>query len=131
MLRLPAIWLLCLGLVLTRLLGLHVHACAGIEGTPHDHEQAHVADSGLLFGEVHKQDHKDNVELKAPAVVASAQFFLDASDDPVLPAADLSPTPLTSGWMTVRTSRGPPAARETRPAYFVPPLRGPPTYSLA
>lgn len=130
--RLSSIWLLCFGLVLTRLLGLHVHACSGIEGTPHQHEPTHYADSGFLFGESHAQDHGDNLELELAAAVPSAQIpFADVSDDAALPTHDHSPILATSGWMTVRTPRGPPAVHATRPADFAPPLRGPPSYSLA
>ena len=130
MLRVSSIWLLCFGLVLTRLLGLHVHACSGIEGTPHQHEPTHYADSGLLFGESHAHDAGDNLELElAAAVPSSAQIpFAAVSDDSVLPAPDAVHVPARSGWMTVR---GPPAAHATRPANFAPPLRGPPSISLA
>ena len=131
MLRLPSIWLLCFGLVLTRLLGVHVHACSGIEGTPHQHEPTHYADSGFLFGEFHAQDHGDNLELDLTAAVPIVQIPFDVSDDPALPASDRSPAPAATGWMTVRTPRGPPAAPDTRPANFAPPLRGPPSISLA
>lgn len=131
MLRLPSIWLLCLGLVFTRLLGLHVHACAGIEGEPHQHEPTHYADSGFLLGEFHAQDHGDNVELDLVAVVQSVQIPPDVADDPALPVSDFSPAPAATGWMTVRTPRGPPAVHVTRPANFAPPLRGPPSNSLA
>lgn len=131
MLRLPSIWLLCFGLVLTRLLGVHVHACSGIEGTPHQHEPTHYADSGFLFGEFHAQDHGDNLELDLTAAVPIVQIPFDVSDDPALPASDRSPAPAATGWMTVRTPRGPPAAHDTRPANFAPPLRGPPSISLA
>lgn len=131
MLRLPSIWLLCLGLVLTRLLGLHVHACSGIEGTPHQHEPAHFADGGFLFGEDHAQDHGDNLELDLAAAVPRTANPLDVSDDPALPAPDRSLLAAVTGWMTVRTLRGPPAAHRNRPAHFAPPLRGPPLHSHA
>lgn len=133
MLRLPSIWLLCFGLVLSRLLGMHVHACAGIEGTPHQHQPTHYADNGFFFGEVHAYDHSDNLELDLAAAVASSQIPLplDSSDDPTLPASDRSLVPAATGWMTVRVPRGPPAAHASRPTHFAPPLRGPPSNSLA
>jgi len=127
----PSLWLLCFCLVLTRLLGLHVHACAGIEGTPHQHEPAHYADSGLLFGEFHAGDHADNLELNLVAAIPAIKLTLDGSDGLVLPTMDRTFVPAIAGWMTIRVPRGPPAGPETRPAYFVPPLRGPPSHSLA
>ncbi|MGQ0696920.1 MAG: hypothetical protein ACT4PZ_01635 [Panacagrimonas sp.] len=132
MLRLPSIWLLCFGLVLSRLLGMHVHACAGTEGTPHQHQPTHYADSGFFFGESHADDHSDNLELELTATVASSQIQipLDSSDDPALPDSDRSLV-AAAGWMTVRVPRGPPAARDSRPTHFAPPPRGPPSRSLA
>lgn len=131
MLRIPSIWLLCLGLVLTRLLGLHVHACSGIEGSPHQHEATHYADSGFVFGESHAGDDADNLELDLASAIPVAQIPFDSSVDPVLPTTNQTFVPTASGWMTVRTPRGPPAAREIRPVHFAPPLRGPPSPSLA
>ena len=131
MLRVPSIWLLCLGLLLTGLLGLHVHACAGIEGTPHQHEPTHYADSGFLFGESHAGDHGDNLELDLASAIPVVQIPFDAADAPALPTADQTFAPAAAGWMTVRTPRGPPAVREARPPHFAPPLRGPPSNSLA
>ncbi len=132
MIRLPAIWLLCFGLVLTRLLGLHVHACAGLEGAGHEHEAPHYADAGFLFGEIHAADHSDNLELELSAALSPAKFQLDLNaDEPALPAADIADHVASSGWLTVRVPRGPPDAHETRPPHFAPPLRGPPSNSLA
>jgi hypothetical protein len=132
MIRLPAIWLLCLGLVLTRLLGLHAHACAGLEGAAHEHEAPHYADAGFLFGEFHVDDHPDNLELELSAALSPAKFQFDLSaDEHALPAADISDPAASLRWLTVRAPRGPPDAHETRPAHFAPPLRGPPSISLA
>jgi hypothetical protein len=132
MLRPSSIWLLCFGLVLTRLLGLHVHACSGIEGTPHQHEPTHYADSGFVFGESHAQDHGDNLELELATAIPGARIpFFEVGDDRALPSSVASSMPATSGWMTVRTPRGPPAPHATRPPDFAPPLRGPPSNSLA
>lgn len=131
MIRLPAIWLLCFGLVLTRLLGMHAHACAGFDTASQSHEAPHYADAGILFGESHADDHSDNLEIKLAAVPA-AKFKreLDLGDHEVPVSSDLI-TITAPGWMTVRAPRGPPEVRESRPDYFVPPLRGPPSYSLA
>jgi hypothetical protein len=128
----PAIWLLCLGLALTRMLGLHAHACAGLESAGHEHEAPHYADAGLLFGEFHVDDHPDNLELELSAALSPAQFQLDLSaDEPVLHSADIADPVAASGGLTVLTARGPPDAHETRPPHFAPPLRGPPSISLA
>lgn len=130
--RQTAIWMLCLGLVLTRLLGLHAHACAGLESAGHDHEAPHYADAGFLFGEFHAGDHPDTLELELSAALSGAKFQFDlAADDPALPVADDLRLVASSGWLTVRAPRGPPGAHETRPAHFAPPLRGPPSNSLA
>jgi hypothetical protein len=130
--RLTAIWFLCLGLGLTRLLGLHAHACAGLEGAGHEHEAPHYADAGFLFGEFHAGDHPDNLELELSSALPSAKFQFDLSlDDPALPESrQLNPV-ASSGWLTVRAPRGPPEAHEARPDHFAPPLRGPPSHSLA
>lgn len=132
MTRLPAIWLLCFGLVLTRLLGLHAHACAGLEAAGHEHEAPHYADAGFLFGEFHAGDHADHLELELSAALSPAKLTIAlSSDEPALPTtAELHPV-AASGWLSVRIPRGPPDAHETRPAHFAPPLRGPPTHSLA
>jgi len=130
--RQTAIWMLCLGLALTRLLGLHAHACAGLEGAGHEHEAPHYADAGFLFGEFHAGDHPDNLELELSAAVSPAKFQFDLTgDDPALPVVDELNLVASSGWLTVRAPRGPPENHETRPSRFAPPLRGPPSHSLA
>jgi hypothetical protein len=121
-----------LGLILTRLLGLHAHACAGLEGAGHEHETPHFADVGFLFGEFHADDHPDNLELELSAAVSAAKFQIELSgDDPALPVADELNLAASSGWLTVGAPRGPPEVHETRSARFAPPLRGPPSFSLA
>lgn len=127
MTRKPFFWLVCFSLVLTRLLGVHVHSCAGFEGKPHDHEPVHFADAGLLFGEHHADDHADNHESELTALVsiAKAEFGLD--DGAALPASDhLAIVAATR--MVIRAPRGPPAPAIGPPAYLQPPLRGPPAY---
>lgn len=130
--RQTAIWGLCFGLVFARLLGLHAHACAGLEVADHPHESPHYADIGLLFGESHADDHPDNLELELSATVAATKLQLDAGfDDPGLPVADALNGVALAGWRSACGSRGPPDACPTRPAHFAPPLRGPPSHSLA
>lgn len=64
------LWLICLTLIATRVMGLHLHACAGLE-PGRDHVQSHFADNGLLFGEHHSEDDGDDVELKVAAALAA------------------------------------------------------------
>lgn len=124
-------WLLCFGLVLTQLLGLHAHACAGLEVADHEHEAPHYADAGFLFGEFHAGDHPDNLELELSASPPTAKFLLDLSaDEPALRPADIAGGVAASGWRTVGVPRGPPDQHASRPFRFVPPLRGPPSISL-
>lgn len=132
MIRPSAIWLLCFGLVLTRLLGLHAHACAGLEGAGHEHEAPHYADAGFLFGESHAGDHADHLELELSAALSPTKFPLDLGvDEPALPTSTGLNVVAASGWLSDRVPRGPPVAHETRPAHFAPPLRGPPLNFLA
>ena len=132
MFRASAISMLVLGLVLTRLLGLHLHACAGIEDLGHVHEKPHYADIGLVFGEAHSDDHPDNLEVDLSATALPAKVFVSSLDDLVVfqPAELSVPTPV-SGWLTVRVPRGPPVLHPSRPDFFTPALRGPPLHSLA
>jgi len=127
--RTPFFWMLCLSLVLTRLLGVHVHSCAGIEGKPHHHEPTHYADSGLVFGENHSADHGDNLESDLAGAIAPAKGTIDFHDDAALPAWDRLTVAGAAGWLTVRAARGPPTTVTRRPTYFAPPLRGPPSYA--
>lgn len=126
--RKPYLWLVCISLVLTRLLGVHVHSCAGLEGTPHQHESAHYADNGLLFGEHHVGDHADNHESELTALVSSAKAKLAFGDGSALPAPDRLVVAAARGSM-VGAARGPPVLDADRPRYRQPPLRGPPAYS--
>lgn len=132
MFRASTISMLVLGLVLTRLLGLHLHACAGIEELGHAHEKPHYADIGLVFGEAHADDHPDNVEVDLSATALPVKAFTSSQDDaPVLPVAEFAGATPVSGWLTLRAARAPPALHPARPDFFTPALRGPPLTSLA
>ncbi len=129
--RNPAIWLLCLSLVLTRLMGLHAHACAGIDLASHQHEAAHFADSGLLFGEAHQADHGDNLELDLTVAIPAAKLPFDVAVDPALPGLVQTIVPLEQISFLVRMPRGPPSVLVNQTAHFTPPPRGPPADSFA
>ncbi|WP_421793251.1 hypothetical protein [Hydrocarboniphaga effusa] len=129
MLRKAAIWTLFLSLVVTRLLGLHAHACAGLDPAGQPHEAPHIADSGLLFGEFHDGDHSDQVEIGVVGLVSSYALAALDSDLPALPVSDELAV-VESGWLTVRSLRGPPEVLSTASSQSrLPPLRGPPAYS--
>lgn len=122
-----AIWMFCLSLVLTKLLGVHLHICAGLEQQAGAHEQPHYADAGLLFGEAHDGDHGDDREVELAVVIANAH----GDADPIaLPGPDRPSLSATSGWLSTLLPQGPPAALPARPSHFTPPLRGPPSISL-
>lgn len=125
--RLIATGLFCLGLVVTRLLGVHLHVCAGLEHVAEAHEQPHYADAGLLFGESHDSDHADDREVELAAAVASVHLDFDAV---VLPGPDRLTLSAVTGWLSSIVPQGPPAAEPSRPLYFTPPLRGPPSIFL-
>ena len=127
--RLIATWMFCLGLVVTRLLGVHVHVCAGLEQQPSAHEQPHYADAGLLFGESHDSDHADDREVDLVAAIASSLSFADV-DLVALPGVDRLSLSAAAGWLSTLVPQGPPASALARPSYFTPPLRGPPSISL-
>lgn len=123
-----AFWMICLSLVFTRLLGLHLHACAGVEAGV-QHTGTHYADNGFLFGEHHSEDGSDDREVQFVAVTSSKTAF----DLPDLEASipSLSPVPSTAErLLTTAAPRGPPLALPAHPPHFAPPLRGPPS-SLA
>lgn len=130
MLRQPATLLLVLGLVLTRLVGLHVHSCTGVELASHQHETPHLADGGFFFGEFHANDHQDNQESNLSAVQTASKFTVSEPDLVAPPPVDRLTVAQTSGWLTVQSARGPPATHPRSPEHFTPPLRGPP-HSLA
>lgn len=131
--RSPATWILVAGLVLSRLLGLHVHACSGIESVPQAHEEPHVADLGLLFGESHQGDHADNQELEisAASVPAKLGSVLGSGLDLSTPPTERFQVAAATGWLTTRVPRGPPIANPPRPDFFKPAPRGPPSNSFA
>jgi hypothetical protein len=125
--RLIATWMFCLGLVVTRILGVHLHVCAGLEYAPSAHEQPHYADAGLLFGESHGNDRADDREVELAAAIASAH----ADFDPVaLPGPDRLTLSTTTGWLSTLVPQGPPSAAPPRPLYLTPPSRGPPSIFL-
>lgn len=121
-------WLVCLSLVLTRLVGLHLHACAGVEAGV-SHAGTHYADNGFLFGDHHAEDDGDDREIDLVALTASkpAPDFADLIA--LIPAA---PAVVSDAerLLTVVAPRGPPPPRSSRPPHFAPPLRGPPENSL-
>lgn len=123
------LWLICLTLIATRVMGLHLHACAGLE-PGRDHAQSHFADNGLLFGEHHSQDDGDDVELKIAAALAAKLSAKLVDAGIALPVAFLMlEAPRTV--LAVRSARAPPVAHARRAYRFSPPLRGPPRYSLS
>lgn len=121
-------WLICISLVFTRLLGLHLHACAGLE-TGVNHTGTHYADNGFMFGDHHSEDDTDVRELELAAAVVST-ISID-------PADLIAPLPVQTHQLssaeqlkTLVAPRGPPAAWSGHPPYFTPPTHGPPN-SLA
>ncbi len=122
----PALWLLVITLVFTRVIGLHLHACASIEsGVPHT--DMHAADSGMLFGDYHAHDH-DSSEIDLVSVASkTASFHID---DLVAGTPNGIVLPLVSRRVIALVSpRGPPVAIPELLPYFSPPLRGPPSNS--
>ena len=124
-----SLWLSVLSLVFTRLMGLHLHACAGLEsGTPH--AGSHYADNGFLFGDHHVEDDGDDTEVEVVTLATpSFHFDLDDLTTAVPPSPLLVPT--ATRLLTVIAPRGPPSSQPSRPPHFAPPLRGPPSHSLA
>lgn len=124
-----ALWLIVISLSLTRLLGLHLHACAGIEAGV-AHAGTHFADSGFLFGDHHVEDDGDDSEINFVAVPSGTVYF-DA--DNLVAAIPASPQLTTTAQrlLTLIAPCGPPSALPSHPPHFAPPLRGPPSYSLA
>ena len=120
-------WVVCLSLVLTRLVGLHLHACAciekGVKGT-----EIHLADNGLIFGEDHIDDDGHDREMD-PAVAMAGKIFT-AIDDVAFPLPSAPLMIVSSAPVPALGARGPPAALPSRPQHFTPPLRGPPANSL-
>jgi hypothetical protein len=127
--RLTATWIFCIGLVLTRVLGVHLHVCAGTEQQPAAHEQPHYADAGLLFGESHDSDHADDRELELAVMAANSVSDVDF-DVVALPGPDRLTLSTATGWLTSLLPQGPPTSAAPRPSNFTPPSRGPPSISL-
>ena len=123
-----AFWMICLSLVFTRLVGLHLHACAGVE-VGVSHAGTHYADNGFLFGDHHSEDDSDDREVELVAVVP-AKVEGDGFDFewsfPVRMVVAVSATRL----LTLASLRGPPDVWPAHPPHFTPPPQGPPA-SLA
>lgn len=124
-----SLWLIVLSLVFTRLVGLHLHACAGLEsGTAH--AGTHYADNGFLFGDFHVEDDGDDTEMEI-VTLATPSVHFDLGDlTAAIPASPVLVTTATR-LLTVIAPRGPPASLPSHPPHFAPPLRGPPSHSLA
>ncbi|MDZ4078472.1 hypothetical protein [Hydrocarboniphaga sp.] len=127
--RLTATWMFCLGLVLTRVLGVHIHVCSGLEQQPTAHEQPHYADAGLLFGESHDSDHADDRELELAVMAGNSVSDVDL-ESVALPCPDRATLSTATGWLSVLLPQGPPTSALPRPSNFTPPSRGPPSISL-
>lgn len=125
--RLTTTWILCLGLAVTRLLGLHIHVCAGLEFTTHAHEAPHYADVGLLFDTPHDADHADDRELDPTGVTSTARVMVGDADQTALPPNPEWVMAASDGAIVLPGSRAPPAQQPPHPDYFTPPKRGPPT----
>lgn len=124
-----SLWIVVLSLVLTRLTGLHLHACAGVESGA-GHATAHYADNGFFFGEHHAEDDSDDNEVDYVTAVASkVQIDLDDFVTPIPTHPELVST--AKRLLSVAAPRGPPSTFSTHSPHFVPPLRGPPSHSLA
>ena len=124
-----SLWVIVLSLVLTRLTGLHLHACAGVESGA-GHATAHYADNGFFFGEHHAEDDSDDNEVDYVTAVASkVQIDLDDFVTPIPTHPELVYT--AKRLLSVAAPRGPPSTFSTHSPHFVPPLRGPPSHSLA
>ena len=119
-----AFWLICFSLVFTRLVGLHLHACAGVEAGV-EHAGTHYADNGFFFGDHHSEDDSDDREVEFVAVPSSMVKLAFSDVATPLPAAP-SVVPATAVLLTVAAPRGPPLRIAAHPPHFTPPLRGPP-----
>lgn len=119
-----AFWVICLSLVFTRLVGLHLHACAGVEAGV-KHAGTHYADNGFLFGDHHSEDDGDDREVQFVAVLGSMAKvgFSDLSTPLPAPHAVI---PVAKVLLTVAAPRGPPQRIAAHPPHFTPPLCGPP-----
>jgi|GEM_PF-1706455 len=123
-----SLWVIVLSLVLTRLTGLHLHACAGVEAGV-QHAGTHYADNGFLFGDHHSEDDGDDREVELVAVMP-AKIDGDSVDMTALLPTPLGVPEASTRLLTLVSPRGPPAAWPTHPPHFTPPQQGPPT-SLA
>lgn len=119
-----AFWAICLSLVFTRLVGLHLHACAGVEAGA-QHAGTHYADNGFLFGDHHSEDDSDDREVQWVAVLGATAKISFADQAAPLPAK-LTVAPAVLQASAEAIPRGPPLRLSAQPPYFTPPLRGPP-----
>ena len=120
-----AFWMICLSLVFTRLVGLHLHACAGVEAGV-QHAGTHYADNGFLFGDHHSEDDGDDREVELVAVMP-AKIEGDGVDLTALMPTPLGITVASTRLLTLVSPHGPPAAWPAYPPHFTPPPQGPPT----
>lgn len=123
----PVVWLIVLCLVLTRLSGLHLHACACVEEGV-ERAGIHYADNGLLFGEHHESDDEHDVEMDV-GVSLAAKLKGPLDESLALPSVPVVIAD-TQAQAAPHSARGPPSLRLLRPHGFAPPPRGPPV-SLA
>lgn len=119
-----AFWIICISLVMTRLVGMHLHACAGLE-VGVKHASAHYADNGFFFGDHHAEDDGDDREVDFLAAVSSTvQLEFPDFSAPLPVAPEVAPPAVQL--LTVVAPRGPPRVLAAHPPHFAPPLRGPP-----
>lgn len=119
-----SLWIVVLSLVLTRLTGLHLHACAGVESGA-GHATAHYADNGFLFGEHHAEDDGDDSEVDLVTAMASkVQIDLGDFVTPIPTRPELVSN--AARLLSVVAPRGPPSAFPRQPPHFTPPPQGPP-----
>lgn len=124
--RLFLIGLVCLSVVLMRISGVHLHACAGLESAE-EHPPVHLADNGLFFGEHHALDDEDDIERDLPDL-RPVKFDYSPEASPVL--VYTSSVPLTSTTLVQSPpARGPPQQWRPAPFELSPPSRGPPALS--
>lgn len=124
-----SLWVIVLSLVLTRLTGLHMHACAGVESGS-GHATAHYADNGFFFGEHHAEDDSDDNEVDFVTAVAS-KVQMDLADFVAPIPAHPKAVSTAKRLLAFFAPRGPPIALSSHPPHFAPPLRGPPSHSVA
>lgn len=121
-----ALWMICFSLVLTRLVGLHLHVCEGVEVDARFNGTTHYADNGFLFGDHHAQDDGDDREIQPLALVAS-KVPVDLPDLVALLPGASGQASGTERRLPLQAPRGPPLTIGSQPPHFTPPPCGPPT----